>query len=193
VAAGARRIPAICLLFVTACSGGSNAGDKEEAESLAPAGFPADLWTRDASRANAESRRDGAVRAGRPALVRLWRNGRHCAVQALPGRTRPDHADKVPIVVREELRTPVTLRGWRCRDSTPLRFWYRPEGEVPIDRNPASPQELERVGDIVAAVRGEPTIPGIPGYHGFFFSPPPANGWWLWPSRGSGLAPSWST
>jgi hypothetical protein len=41
-------------------------------------------------------------------------------------------------------------------------------GEVPIDRNPASPQELERVGDIVAAVRGEPTIPRIPGYHGFF-------------------------
>lgn len=71
-------------------------------------------------------------------------------------------------MVRERLRTPVTLRGWHCRDGTPLRFWYRPEGEIPFARNPASPEELGRAGDLAAAVRGEPTIPGIPGYHGFF-------------------------
>ena len=84
---------------------------------------------------------------------------------------------KAPIVVRERLRTPVTLRGWRCRDGTPLRFWYRREGEVPLGRNPASPKELERAGDLVAAVRGEPTMPGIPGYHGLvLFS---ATGKWV--------------
>jgi hypothetical protein len=78
---------------------------------------------------------------------------------------------KVPIVVRERLPVPVTLRGWRCRDKTPLHFWYHLEGEVPLPRNPASPVELERAGDVVATLSGEPTIPGIPAYHGdFLFS-----------------------
>jgi hypothetical protein len=74
----------------------------------------------------------------------------------------------VPIVVRERLPLPVALRGWRCRDDRPLHFWYRQEGEVPLPRNPASPEELERAGDVVATLSGVPTMPSIPGYHGHF-------------------------
>lgn len=62
----------------------------------------------------------------------------------------------------------MTLRGSRCRDGLPLRFWYRSEGDVPLARNPAPPDELERAGNQVARLPGEPTIPGIPGYHGYF-------------------------
>jgi hypothetical protein len=91
------------------------------------------------------------------------------------GRISPT---KVPIVIREKVSKPVTLRGWRCRDSRPLRFWYPVQGGgVPLARNPASPQELERAGDLIATLPREPTIPSIPGYHGYFlFS---ATGKWV--------------
>jgi hypothetical protein len=177
VTVDARWILAACILFAAACSGGSNAGDKEGAESLRlpvvppTCGPPTPLEPTPAPDETAPGAHVGP----------LWFVFGGTADTA-QSKLYPDEQGlitptKVPIVVREKLPTPVTLHGWRCRDGTPLRFWYRPEGDVPLARNPASPQELERAGDLVAAVRGEPTIPGIPGYHGLFlFS---ATGKWV--------------
>jgi hypothetical protein len=160
-------IPVVCLLFGAACSGGS-----------------------DKTTAGAESVRQPPAppACGRPTPVEPTPNPDETAPGAHVGllwfvfggtadtaqsKLYPDEQGlisptKVPIVIRERLRAPVTLRGWRCRNGTPLRFWYRPDGSVPLARNPASPEELRRAGDLAATLRGEPTIPGIPGYHGYF-------------------------
>jgi hypothetical protein len=177
VAVGARWIPAICLLFGSACSSGNSAGDRQAGNSLRqptvpPAcGRPTPLEPTPVPDETAPGAHVGP----------LWFVFGGTADTA-QSKIYPDNQGllsptKVPIVIRERLPRPVTLRGWRCADGTPLRFWYRRQGDVPLPRNPASPGELERAGDLVATLSGEPTIPGIPGYHGYLlFS---ATGKWV--------------
>jgi hypothetical protein len=43
------------------------------------------------------------------------------------------------------LRYPLTLRGWNCRDGTPLRFWYGPS-EFPREGTPLTANQLRRIG-----------------------------------------------
>jgi hypothetical protein len=169
----ARWIPALWLLFGAACSGGNNAGDKEGAETLPepvvpPAcGRPAPLEPTPASDETAPGAHVG------PLWFVFGGTADTAQSKIYPDKQRRISPTKVPVVVRERLRAPVTLRGWHCADDTPLRFWYHREGDVPLPRNPASPGELERAGDLIATLRGEPTLSGIPGYSGFFlFSAP---------------------
>jgi len=80
---------------------------------------------------------------------------------------------KVLIGVQRPLRAPITLRGRRCSDDRRLRFWYHPPGSGLPEAS--SPEDLERMGDVVAMLTaGEPpiTVPGL-GYPGYMlFSGP---------------------
>ncbi len=110
-----------------------------------------------------------AVRAGPLSLV-VGSAARSRAVEELgpdyPALVSPT---KVLIHVRRPLRAPITLRGRRCSDGRPLRFFYRNVGDL-RDLPQAGPAvDLQRMGDRVAALAaGEPpiTVPGLgfPGY-----------------------------
>jgi len=63
---------------------------------------------------------------------------------------RPGFPTKVPIDVNKPLETPVDVRGWRCADGHPLRFWYR--GGVPFHSVP-DVRAMETAGDLVATLK----------------------------------------
>ncbi|HEY8731439.1 MAG TPA: hypothetical protein VIN69_05620 [Candidatus Limnocylindria bacterium] len=59
-----------------------------------------------------------------PLLVRNFREGETTAIIDVYS---PGYATKVVIVAARSFDTPLTLRGWRCSDRTPLRFaWAYP-------------------------------------------------------------------
>ena len=47
--------------------------------------------------------------------------------------------------LQRRLNSALKLRGWNCRDGTPLRFWYR-RGEFPREGLPLTAAQLRRVG-----------------------------------------------
>jgi hypothetical protein len=102
------------------------------------------------------------------------RVGRPAAVMLEPNYPDALYPRKVLIFLREPLTAPVTLRGWRCSDGKPLRFWYR-GGPVPLPSNPASAKNMATAGDLVSKLEAteppivSPTL-GYPGY--ILFSAP---------------------
>ena len=58
---------------------------------------------------------------------------------------QPGYPVKVIIHRVATLDAPLSLRGWRCVDQRPLRFWYR-DTDLPIGI-PASDHDLRRIGD----------------------------------------------
>jgi hypothetical protein len=167
----AARWLALIVLLAAACSGGSEvktAGSESvpSRSSLPPAcDAPTPLTPTPASGETAPGAHVG------PLWFVFGGKADRAEAKLYPDKRGLISPSKVPIVVRERLPVPVTLRGWRCRDNTPLHFWYHRQGEVPLPRNPASPEELERAGNVIATLSGEPTIPGVPAYHGdFLFS-----------------------
>jgi hypothetical protein len=101
--------------------------------------------------------------------------GPRAVVQLLPDYPALVSPTKVLIYVQRPLRAPIRLRGRRCSDGRPLRFFYRNAGDL-RDLPQAGPAaDLERVGDRVATLAaGEPptVVPalGYPGY--MLFSAP---------------------
>jgi hypothetical protein len=77
---------------------------------------------------------------------------------------KPGSPTKVPITVEKPLETNVTLKGWRCSDGHPLRFWYE-KGSQP---DPVwNPKTLETVGDRVATLVAYGANSGINAYGGY--------------------------
>lgn len=92
---------------------------------------------------------------------------RRAVVRLIPNYPGEVYPHKVLIYVPTPLATPVTLKGRRCSDGKPLRFWYRAGvGDLP---GAGSATELRQTGDLVAELQaGEPPIThpalGYPGY-----------------------------
>lgn len=64
---------------------------------------------------------------GAPLGPLLARNFREGETTAIISEYSPGYATKVVIVVTRPFDKPLTLRGWRCSDRTPLRFaWSYP-------------------------------------------------------------------
>ena len=74
----------------------------------------------------------------------------------------PGYPTKVRVYLTERPRTRLTLRGWRCRDQTPLRFWYR--DRLPFASVPVSRRALETTGDLVAAFPARSVPADYTGY-----------------------------
>lgn len=87
------------------------------------------------------------------------------AVYGLQG-FRPGTLTKVPIVVEKPLERNVTLKGWRCSDGRPLRFWYGRSG-LPFDPVP-DVRALETAGDPIATLEARGPGSGINAYGGYF-------------------------
>jgi hypothetical protein len=67
--------------------------------------------------------------------------------------------------VEKSLEANVTLKGWRCSDGHPLRFWYE-KGKQP---DPVwNPKALETAGDRVATLVAHGANSGINAYGGYF-------------------------
>lgn len=100
------------------------------------------------------------------------------AVYGLHG-FRPGVPTKVPIAVEKPLERNVTLKGWRCSDGRPLRFWYERGGlpfPVQYARDDAGNltmvpdvRAIETAGDPIATLEA-PRFPGsgINAYGGYF-------------------------
>lgn len=81
---------------------------------------------------------------------------------------------KVLVYARTQLEADVRLRGWRCSDRRPLRFWYR-AGRPGTPRKGFPEARMRKIGDLVATLEaGHPaTAYPVIGYTGFFlFSAP---------------------
>ncbi len=64
---------------------------------------------------------------------------------------------KVHIYARRQLEADVTMRGWRCSDRRPLRFWYHDPSRLVAPRNGFSEARLRRMGEPVATlIAGRP-------------------------------------
>ncbi len=81
---------------------------------------------------------------------------------------KPGSPIKVPIVVEKPLESNVTLKGWRCSDGRPLRFWYERRGAYPFPIPDV--RALETVGDPVATLEAGPGTNAYGGY--FLFTSP---------------------
>ena len=117
-----------------------------------------------------------AARAG-PLWLVTGARGPRAVAELLPDYPTLVYPTKVLIGVHRPLRAPITLRGRRCSDDRPLRFFYRNTGDTRDlpDAGPAS--ELEHMGDRVATLAaGEPpiTVPGL-GYPGYMLFSGPGN------------------
>ena len=99
------------------------------------------------------------------------------AVYGLHG-FRPGTPTKVPIVVEKPLERNVTLKGWRCSDGRPLRFWYERSG-LPFPVQYAydaagnlmmvpDVRAMETAGDPIATLEAHGPASGINGYGGYF-------------------------
>ncbi len=77
----------------------------------------------------------------------------------------PGVPTKIPIEPKTLLQSSVSLRGWRCSDGKPLRFWYKaglPFAPIP---NAAA---LEKSGDVLATLEPSGSRDGVPvGYTGY--------------------------
>jgi hypothetical protein len=87
---------------------------------------------------------------------------------------RPGYPLKVLIGSARPPRTPVTIRGWRCSDGTPLRFWYGgTEAALGLRlsgrRYPAA--VLERAGRADAYLKPSSSQPGGREWPGYFLFP----------------------
>lgn len=82
------------------------------------------------------------------------------------------HPRPSKVVIRPEkpLVTAVTLRGWRCSDGHPLRFWYRTTGGYP---SVVDARAMETVGDLAATLEpaGHDSIPIDYGGYMLFTTP----------------------
>jgi hypothetical protein len=109
-------------------------------------------------------------------------------VPLLPPVAERFHPTKVLIQAPRPLTSAVSLRGRRCADGRPVRFWYR-GGVVPLPQNPATAAQLARAGDRIARLRPGEARPSDPGgprtdYRGYilFYSP----GHWVVTARQGG-------
>jgi hypothetical protein len=81
---------------------------------------------------------------------------------------------KVPINVEKPLEGNVTLRGWRCSDGHPLRFWYKSGNQAyPV----WNPKALETAGDFVATLEAFGATSGVNAYSGYILFTAP--GKWM--------------
>lgn len=75
----------------------------------------------------------------------------------------PGYPTKIVTFVLKRVRKSLTLRGWRCTDGKPLRFWYgdpkRPNPWPPWEDTafPLTQQQLETLGSLTA------NLPPTPG------------------------------
>ena len=101
--------------------------------------------------------------------------GSRAVVELLPDYPTLVAPTKVLIHVQRPLRAAVTLRGRRCSDSRPLRFFYQNAGDLRDLPKAAPAAALQSMGDRVATLAaGEPPIiaPAL-GYGGYMlFSGP---------------------
>lgn len=80
----------------------------------------------------------------------------------------PGYPTKVLIHAFRAQRGPISLRGFRCSDGRPLRFWYE-RGSLP-EQPPMTTQEMQSAGDAVATLEPIPKGTDHTGY--MLFSSP---------------------
>lgn len=80
----------------------------------------------------------------------------------------PGYPTKVLIHAVRAQRGPISLRGLRCSDGHPLRFWYD-RGSLP-EQPPMTAQEMQTAGDAVATLEPIPKGTDHTGY--MLFSSP---------------------
>jgi hypothetical protein len=143
----ARSRPFVALLALTliACD---LAAPSQVAPTLVPCGAPTAL--------SVISGFGPAAKAG-PLAMRDFPDG---ATDATIKNWTPGTLEKV-LLIQVESASSFTVRGTRCADGHPLRFWYRTAGAAPVGSNatPIPNAVFETMGDDAVIFDGGPASP----------------------------------